>query len=195
MARIPIYDSAAIIDSDGAVITTQLAYLTYRRSKCIRLSGIPQQLLYVSYEWQVDCDAAGAWEFLWYQEFWGDTAGWEAYIGHGAQPSTRLAPGLLPDGPWPREVIGVITDATNIIDTSNLTRKMIFNPSLNSPDAKWLTLGNFAPYVRLAIALNTDPAAGQAGVRTLPRLRVWAHVAGYEGKQFDAMTAPFAQVA
>jgi hypothetical protein len=167
-----------------------LAFGTYRRSKCVRLSGLPQELLYVSYEWQVDAAAAGSWEFQWYQEFWGDTAGWEAFIGHGGQPSTRLASGLAETGPWPREVIGVITDATNVLDHVNLVRKMTFSPTATEADAKWLTIGNWAPYARLAIVLNTNPAA-----LALPRLRVWAHVGGYESKQFETMTAPYGGVA
>jgi hypothetical protein len=179
MARIPIYDSAASFDSSNAPLDQGLVLNTYKASKPIRMSGSPQPIYNVSYEWLIE--GQDAWTFLWRQEFWGDKAG---FLG---QPGVRLDPTINRNAPWPYEQIEGIADLTGQVVGSDLIRRMSVTPTLVLPVTKWFMLGNNAPYVRIAIALATAVGQGQV----LPRVRVWAHAVGYEGHYFEGIDRPY----
>lgn len=179
MARIPIYDSQATVNSNNVPIIQALLVSTPRRSMPVRLSGLPQPLYNISYEWLFE--GQGSWAFSWYQEFWGDKAIF------APPPDLRTDPTINANTAWPREQLEIVQATTNTILCVDLSRTMTVVPTLATPVTKWFMMGLFVPFVRLAIQLETTPPQGS----TLPRVRVWAHVGGYEGKYFEQLTAPY----
>lgn len=182
MAQMLIYDSVAPRNSEGQPVEMSLVNGVYRRSSPFRLSGLPQQLNYVGYEWLFS--GRGTWSFLWFQEFWGDR-GVSGSVG-GTQPGARLGFEVDPAAPWGREQMELLDDATNQLKTTDLTRRIDVTITEPHGSTKWLWVGNWAPFARIALALNT--AAGQL---ELPRVRVFAQLAGYEGKYFNNAQYPY----
>jgi hypothetical protein len=196
LARIPIYDSNASFDSAGNALVgdsaMNLAFGVYCKSKPVRLCGLPQPLNYISYEWLFE--GAGSWSFLWFQEFFGDRGG-AAGVAGAIQPFNRTARDVLPATPWGREQIEILDGGTNYLKGLDLTRQIDFTFPASGLVTKWFMVGDFAPFARIQIALNTQTGGqqgqGQQVTTTLPRVRVWAHVAGYESDPFDDLGTPY----
>lgn len=179
MARLIIFDSSAAVDSAGAAVDMALA-ATAKRSKAVRIFGSPQgDSRNLSYEFVLS-GTPGSYDIYWYQEFFNDEPSLDA------QPSARTFPGAGVDFPWSREQVQQLSGA-GVIQHYNAERRILTMSPGTTADCRWFPMCVHSLWVRLAIWTPTT-----LGV-TPPKLRVFAHVGGYDAQAvLEAGTAPWA---
>lgn len=186
MARIPIFDSVAVVGNQGIAVDNGLAQDSWVPSRPVRLTGgLAGDQRNISHEFVLSGDSLSAWDIEWYQEFWGDTP-YVNVVGPenippamrqgasvGPFPVERVFPGSGAAYPWAREQIA-IAGLAGVIAHYDITRQVTMTvPAIGGAHCKWFPMLVHGYWTRLQVRTTT----ATAGV-TLPRLRIFAHVGG-----------------
>jgi hypothetical protein len=179
VARIPIFDSEATVDSAGNAINQSLVLATARRSMPVRLFGAADGMIQqVSFEFILN-GAAGNLTLQWYLEYFGDTPTVNSF------PSNRVFPGADPAWPWSREQ-SAESSGSGGINHYNVTRTIQSFNAAGAADSRWFPMNVHALWCRLAVT----PTAGI--LTPAQRLRIFAHCGGYGSEEaLEALTVPY----
>jgi hypothetical protein len=179
MARLIVFDSGATVDSAGAAVDMALAS-SAKRSKAVRGFGAPDgDSRHISWEFLLS-GTPGSYDIYWYQEFFNDEPSLDA------QPTVRTFPGADPTYSWAREQVQQLV-GSGVIEHYNGERHILAMSPGTTADVRWFPMLVHAYWTRLAIWTPTA-----LGV-TPPRLRVFAHVGGYDAQAvLEAATTPYA---
>jgi len=201
MSRIPIFDSAATEGSAGQPVDNPLAQDQWSYSRPVPLrSGPAGDQRNIAYEFVLSGEDYSAWDFEWYQSFWGDCPfvnlggaplppSMRQTVAIGAFPLQRVFPDSLDGYPWAREQIA-IAGLIGAINHYNITRYVTMTvPGPGEADCRWFPMLVHAYWVRIHVRTTTALPQGA----TTPRLRVFAHVGGASeiGEYTERQDKPF----
>jgi len=178
MARLLIFDSAATVDSAGAAVDMAVT-AAYKPTKAVRCFGAPDgDTRNVGFEFDLSGGTAGLYDVLWYMEFYNDDPSLVT------QPNVRT--GIVVAPPWAREQTAE-GGTSGAINHYNVERTI---QDMSPTDVRWFPMVVQTLWTRLEVKSANIAAAVSA-----PRLRIFAHVGGYDSQAvLEAGTVPYAGV-